>query len=258
MYVFIDGYSSSSWHSCHSSTNSGSDMVQIKSNSNKVEIPYFDTYQLQKGGENASIITYRGRITDANLLDSNDLIDYNGDGIIDDKDVFGEELYAHFKCGGADKDKKCDEMSTQNKEDNNPKWITWDIVQYIGNNQPTTNNPNCQVGSLKNCRGYYDAEGKFHKEQQGIPIPLPSSPKFFYKYATLNNSSNMFLPLLRIIIAKSYNGTPVDIKNTEDDNNIRLNFFEPTVRIGFGETQTEYITIPFNKSSILIFSPVSK
>ncbi len=260
MYVFIDdhvneyinGATKTIWDSCRSDTNSNSDMTKIKSNSNKVEIQYFDTYQLyqlREGDEIASIITYRGRITDKNLLDSNDLIDYNGDGKIDDKDVFGEELYAYFKCGDADKDKKCDEMSTQNEEDNNPKWITWDIVQYIGNNQPTTNNPNCQVGSLKNCRGYYDAEGKFHKEQQGIPIPSPSSPKFFYKYATLNNSSNMFLPLLRIISAISYDGNPVDIKNTEDDNNIRLNFFEPTVRIGFGKKQTNNIIIPFNEMS---------
>lgn len=239
MYVFIDGYSSSS---CHSDTNSNSDMKKIKSNSNINKKEYLDTYQ--KNGKNAPIITYRGIITDENLLDSNDLIDYNGDGKIDDSDVFGEELYAHFNCSDADKDKKCDEMSTKNKEDNNHNWITWDIVQYIGNNQPTANNPNCQVGSLKNCRGYYDAEGKFHKEQQGIPIPLPASPKFFYKYATLNNSSNMFLPLLRIITAKSYDGTAVDIKNTEDDNNIRLNFFEPTVLVGFGQKQA-LSTIPF-------------
>ena len=251
MYVFIDdnsgmalnGVTGNRWFNCPE----GSDMKKIKSNSdsNKVEITYLDTYQ--KGGKNASIITYRGRITDANLLDSNDLIDYNRDGIIDDKDVFGEELYDIFKCGNKEKrnKEKCDSMSTKNKEDGTHNWITWDIVQYIGNNQPTEGNPSCNVGSLKNCRGYYDAEGKFHKEQQGIPIPLPASPKFFYKYATLNNSSNMFLPLLRIISARSYDDvTVVDIKNTEDDNNIRLNFFEPRVLVGFGHTQA-LSTIPF-------------
>lgn len=253
MYVFIDDnsgmnidrYGVTRWSEC----SSNSDIKKIKSNSNKKVEEYLDTYQKNINCENceknASIITYKGRITDANLLDSNDLIDYNRDGIIDDKDVFGEELYEVFKCGDADnRDEKCDKMSTQNKEDGNYNWITWDIVQYIGNNQPTEDNPNCNVGSLKNCRGYYDAEGKFHKEQQGIPIPLPASPKFFYKYATLNNSSNMFLPLLRIISAKSYDNAVVDIKNTEDDNNIRLNFFEPTVLVGFGHTQA-LSTIPF-------------
>lgn len=261
MYVFIDDNSSMTlngakmnrWSNCPNST----DMRKIKSNVNKVETTYLDTYQKEyletyKKGGNASIITYRGRITDANLLDSNDLIDYNGDGKIDDQDVFGEELYDIFKCGNQEERniEKCTSMSTGNREDGKHKWITWDIVQYIGNNQPTKDNPNCEVGNLKNCRGYYDAKGKFHKEQQGIPIPLPSSPKFFYKYATLNNSSNMFLPLLRIISAKSYNNAVVDIKNTEDDNNIRLNFFEPTVRIGFGKKQTDDITIPFNKMSV--------
>lgn len=254
MYVFIDddsgmtlnGATRNRWSNCPNS----SDMKKRKSNINKVETTYLDTYQ--KGGKNASIITYRGRITNANLLDSNDLIDYNGDGKIDDRDVFGEELYEIFKCGNQEERniEKCTSMSTENKENGAHNWITWDIVQYIGNNQPTENNPNCKVGNLKNCRGYYDAEGKFHKEQQGIPIPLPASQKFFYKYATLNNSSNMFLPLLRIISAKSYDNDFVDIKNTEDDNNIRLNFFEPTVRIGFGKKETDNIAIPFNEMSV--------
>lgn len=255
MYVFVDyknnPYDINSVETILDACHEDSDIRNIKSNSNKEVKKYLDTYQ--EDSDNVPIITYRGRITEATLLDSNDLEDHDKNGRIDDKDVFGEELYEYFKCGSNNptekNTKECTKRSTGNTE-SGYAWITWDIVQYVGNNQPTENNPNCLTTSLKNCRGYYDAKGKFHREQQGIPIPLPSSPKFFYKYATLNNSSNMFLPLLRIISAKNYNNTVVDIKNTEDDNNIRLNFFEPTVRIGFGKKHTADITIPFDKMSI--------
>lgn len=196
-----------------------------------------------------TITEYRGRLNEQNLVDDNSLTDNDGDDYITDKDVFGEELYELYHCSAPSETQKykCSANST-NEYEGAGNWIVWDIVPYIGNNQPTNNNPNCKVGQIKNCRGYYDAEGNFYKEQQAIIPPLAASPNFFYRYATKENSRNMFVPLLKILSATTYDGQQHRLNNSDDDDKIELDFFEPNVKVGLNLAELD-VTVEFSNMS---------
>lgn len=199
--------------------------------------------------------TYRGRMDEYSLLDDNSLTDNNNDDKIDDKDIFGEELFSVLRCNKPDlpentegldlnnyKDPKCSTLSAYNgKEPDGDNlvektgWITWDIVQYIGNNQPT-DGENCKIGSMVNCRGFYDKDGVFHDEQQGFTFPLATSPDLFYKYATIENSPDLFLPLLYVYSYRDIHGDDIPLAGANEDN-ILLDFFEPKLTIEYGITR---------------------
>ncbi len=262
LYVFVDA-----------SKSSGGDTDFMKSVLSESKITLNSSGDIFNN-QNYSITEYKGKLVGENLLDDNNLknwVDENQDGIntnyeyITDEDVFGEELHNIFQCGENDaiKNPICTEMSIGSKYASNDKWIVWDIVQYIGNNQPQyvinedgqkINNPNCRVGYLQNCRGYYDAQGNFFKESQGIPLPLAASPNKFYKYATTLNSQNLFLPLLKIYSAYVYDTTTNNLINktltdTQEDQSLEVDFFKPTMTVIFEYVQ-DTNTIPFDKTEI--------
>lgn len=232
----------------------GDEHKELKLNNKKVT----RTIENELGLKTFTITEYKGKITDQNLLDDNSLINYvvgssdkententeNTAEYITDQDVFGEELHDHFQCGEDHRNEdECNSRSSGVQEGVG-NWFTWDIVQYIGNNQPTENNPNCKVGQLLNCRGYYDAEGKFHREQQGISAPLAISPDFFYRYATKENSPNIFTPLLKIRSAVTKNGN-YNLKYTKEDDEIELDFFEPTLSFTYELTEKNNVKVSF-------------
>lgn len=211
--------------------------------------------------QNVSVTEYKGRLDGTNLLDNNNSIDGPGSpGYITDEDVFGEEIYKYYECAEGINDTNTsfctNTIGVENASNNN--WTVWDIVQYIGNNQPQyymigekkVYNPNCKVGNLKNCRGYYDADGNFFRESQGIPLPLAASPNKFYKYAVSTNSQSLFFPLLKIYSVKTDSGETKILTDGGDYNDIELNFFRPTMSILFEHVQQLNKTIPFNKTEI--------
>ena len=227
--------------------------------------------------------TFRGKMTKDSMLDDNELNDNNNDGVITDEDVFGEYLYS--RCHNTNitltNDEKyfCESMRTGTSTQHNDRaqdltnhWITFDIVQFVGNNQPQDGD-NCRIGSLHNCRGYYDAEGKFHKEQQGFSVPLATSPNPFYKYATINNSPDLFIPILQVIaindhynntgsilqdlsgLSSSGNEVVFDVNNLNNSNDIALDYFEPEIKVQYGNVSYDndknprWLKMKFNETT---------
>lgn len=249
LYVFVDATRSGNGDTRFvKSTNSRSKVI-ITSNG--------DIFNDQ----NVSVTEYRGRLDGTNLLDNNNLIDGPGSpGYITDEDVFGEEIYEYYECAkgitNANKGLCTNAIGVENASNNN--WTVWDIVQYIGNNQPQyymigekkVYNPNCKVGNLKNCRGYYDADGNFFRESQGIPLPLAPSPNKFYKYAVLNNSQGLFFPMLKILSIRNYNGKPIEELDNKDEDELELSFFTPTMSIIFEHKQDPNVTVSFYESEV--------
>lgn len=196
-----------------------------------------------------TIKEYIGKIDDRSLIDDNSLTNYDGNATyITDADVYGEELYKQLNCDNINSElSPCNSMAS-NIGEGTGNWVGWDIVQYIGNNQPTENNPNCKVGQLMNCRGYYDAEGVFHREQQGFSAPLAISPDVFYRYATKENSSDMFTPLLKIKFVITHDDNVYVLKNTEEDKEVELSFFEPNMTINYELRELSNVKLSFQES----------
>ena len=130
------------------------------------------------------------------------------------------------------------------------KYIPIDVVQYRGNNQnidksdinkkiEDTNNTDlgnfCKVGQLDGCRGYFDKDNNFIREQQAVISPIPVAPDFFYKHATYDNVPDLFLPILNIYRAQRANGDWYGELNSVDNKNpLLLKFFEPSIDIQYG------------------------
>lgn len=130
------------------------------------------------------------------------------------------------------------------------KYIPIDVVQYRGNNQnidksdinkkiENTNDTNlrnfCKVGQLDRCRGYFDKDNNFIREQQAVILPIPVAPDFFYKHATYDNVPDLFLPILNIYRAQRANGDWYGELNSVDNKNpLLLKFFEPSIDIQYG------------------------
>lgn len=243
MYVFVDA-----------ANISGGDTRFAKSVDHKVtRTSNGDVFNDQ----NFSIVEYKGKLTGDNLFDNNNLDTVVDSEYITDTDVFGEEIYNKYSCGqknNSTRNNNCTEMAIGSEYTSKGNWIVWDIIQYIGNNQPQYYmigkekfyNPNCKVGQIKNCRGYYDADGNFFRESQGIPLPLAASPNKFYKYTTSTNSSNLFFPLLKIYSIKTYDNISKIMTDTKEDDDLELSFFEPTMLLMFEHTQ-DNIKISFDE-----------
>lgn len=242
-----------------------------------------------------------GRLNAFELYDDNSLTDNNCDGVINDQDVFGEYLYKNWNCKtltnyvkASDKEKEdlttptlisnnewCNKKNRPSNEVNlncqammivgsgnatgnifNKDYITWDIVQYQGNNQniDRINNPRdfCKVGQLDRCRGYFDKDGDFIKEQQAFILPIPTSPDFFYKYATIDNTPDLFLPLLNIFSVKKYDENDYTVLTSATDyDDLLLDFFNPSIVVKYGDRDIKIdgktddrLIIPFQKQEI--------
>lgn len=139
--------------------------------------------------------------------------------------------------------------------DTSSKWITWDVVQYQGNNQRSSQF--CGIGSLDNCRGFYKYSKEngvksdvFVRELQAFKMNIPIHPQYFYKYATSENTPDLFLPLLTLYSFRQYGDTSYTIYANADADSIQLDFFRPSIVAKYGETETSLATIPFNASRV--------
>lgn len=199
--------------------------------------PIFDTISIKE---------YIGKIDDKSLIDDNSLTNHDTKpAYISDADIFGEEIYKKNNCDNVDSG-ICQDMSAEVGEGTG-NWVAWDIVQYIGNNQPTNENPSCKVGQLMNCRGYYDANGVFHQEQQGFSAPMSISPDFFYRYATKENSADMFTPLLKIQSVTTYDNNIYTFQNTPEDDKVEVDFFEPNMLVTYGLAELANVELSFKE-----------
>lgn len=248
-----------------------------------------------------------GRLNRFELYDDNSLTDNNCDGQIDDRDIFGEHLYKVWNCAvltdyetareeerqnlitptlvlnnewcnvkerpDTDVNINCQAMRITGSNNNtggilSNNYMTWDIVQYQGNNQNIdimdTSKEDiymrdfCKVGQLDRCRGYFDKDNNFIKEQQAFILPIATSPDFFYKYATIDNTPDLFLPLLNIFSVKKYNEIDYTIlTSTTDYDNLLLDFFTPSIIVKYGDRDIKIdgktddrLIIPFEKQEI--------
>ncbi|MDD2840362.1 MAG: hypothetical protein PHY80_04540, partial [Rickettsiales bacterium] len=251
-------------------------------------------------GDNSSTIggTFRGKLDQYSLFDDNNLVDYNCDGEITDKDVFGEYLFDIWNCQKLidyeeDQNKPLEEQTIvqpvmansdlwcyKDENEQTPKdrgeyhpycksyrinngenpsaefvgnsWITWDVVEYQGNNQQQ-NTGFCNVGHLEDCRGFYKYSKEnnlqtdlFMRESQSFKMGLPLGPDYFYKYATIENSPDLFLPLLVVYSFRKYGDVSYTIYANADSDEIILDFFRPSIEMKYGDT-VKQSTIDFNK-----------
>ncbi|HSQ97422.1 MAG TPA: hypothetical protein VLL98_01755 [Rickettsiales bacterium] len=247
-----------------------------------------DSYNTAGDNESTIGGTFRGRLDEYSLFDDNSLTDYNCDGEITDEDIFGEYLFNIWNCqklvdyakdsenveeptiASADtwcyKDDNeqtaeergevhpyCSSYKINNGEnptisDTSSNWITWDIVQYQGNNQQISSTF-CTIGALDNCRGYYDKNDSFVREMQAFKVDIPIHPQYFYKYATSENTPDLFLPLLTLYSFRQYEDVSYTIYANADADNIELDFFRPSIVAKYDE-ETSTATIPFAATEI--------
>jgi hypothetical protein len=171
---------------------------------------------------------------------------------VTDKLIYGESLYTSYncddeknknkeKCGSANRILGVNETFNVGPFHLGGMWVPWDIIQYIGNNQPQHDNPNCQfdregnpIGNLSKCRGYYDQKGNFFQEQQCFIIPLSISPPKFYRMATAQNTPDLFSPILYIESVKD--AKTDSFISLKDNPNVETDFFRPKliIRLGAG------------------------
>jgi hypothetical protein len=119
------------------------------------------------------------------------------------------------------------------------RWFAIDVVQYIGNNQPE--------GSP---RGYYDVNGNFFPEQQCMKIRLAIGPQKFYKYATMENTPKLYLPVLYIdgvirqCSIKKEDTNECESADIGDIENTLVSFIDPGVVVKYGNN-AKLSYIPF-------------
>jgi len=224
------------------------------------------------GRRRGDLFNDTGPLDNSSLFDDNTLTDHDGNKKITDTDVFGEKLFNRIARDSPSnkKFKINNRRGTRNLDFSDTltgmtgDWITWDVIQYIGNNQPDTSE-HCNLddegdgtgdtaGDVKKCRGFYDKEGNFFREQQCFTVSLPTTPSKFYEIGTRMNMSELFLPILYVDGAKSFDpyAGPLSSPTSGMLSTKKVNttsFFTPTLRLKYGDsTVTE--TIPFENVSI--------
>jgi hypothetical protein len=126
---------------------------------------------------------------------SEEVLDYNGDPVLDDN---GEPLTFSYCKGGF------------NSNDNAGSLYHSRAIMFI-----------------KHSLGYTDYYGRYFEPQKCALTPLRIGPQRFYKIATIDNSYNLFAPPLRVVSIKSIKGGETAIDSKTD-------FHLPEIEVAFG------------------------